>query len=205
MTVSLEEVLERSKALGFLGPGEIEPQIAHARAWLDVLDVLDQAARVLDLGSGGGLPGLVLAHDRPHLSLTLLDSQVKRCNFLAAAVVWLDRPEVQVVCGRAETLAHEPGLRASFDVVVARSFGAPAVTAECGVGFLRQGGALWVSEPPDTELASRWPSEGLLELGLEVGPTSTNGMVHLQALRASSLCSQRFPRVVGRPSKRPLF
>lgn len=202
MTVSLEEVLERSKALGFLGPGEIEPQIIHARAWLEVLE---QEVRVLDLGSGGGLPGLVLAHDRPDLALTLLDSQVKRCNFLAAAVGWLDRPEVQVVCGRAETLAHEPGLRATFDVVVARSFGAPAVTAECGVGFLRLGGTLWVSEPPDAERESRWPSTGLAELGLELGATSTTGMVHLQALRASSLCSQRFPRVVGRPSKRPLF
>ncbi len=202
MTVSLEEVLERSKALGFLGPGDIEPQITHARAWLNVLGPDD---RVLDLGSGGGLPGLVLAHDRPDLALTLLDSQVKRCNFLAAAVVWLDRSEVQVVCGRAETLAHEPGLRATFDVVVARSFGAPAVTAECGVGFLRQGGALWVSEPPDAEQDSRWPADGLLELGLELGPVSTTGMVHLQALRASSLCPQRFPRVVGRPSKRPLF
>ena len=199
--LSLTGALERSRELGFLGPGEIGPQVTHARAWLEVLR---PGVRVMDLGSGGGLPGLVLAVERQDLELTLLDSQARRCQFLSEMLVLLGRPQVAVLCGRAETLGHDPGLRASFDVVVARSFGAPPVTAECAAGFLRVGGSLWVSEPPDADPEQRWPNPGLLQLGLERG-ARVGVAVHLQELRASSLCPEPFPRGDGRPSKRPLF
>ena len=64
-----------------------------------------------------------------------------------------------------------PSLRAAFDLVVARSFGAPAVTAECAVGFLATGGHLAVSEPPEPE-ADRWPPEGLAAARVRPGARS---------------------------------
>ncbi len=98
-------------------------------------------------------------------------------------------------------MAHDPSLRGQFDLVVARSFGKPAVTAECAAGFLHVGGFLVVSEPPDVTDETRWEPEGLAELGLE----DSGQQVGCQVMRAVSLCPERFPRRVGIPAKRPLF
>lgn len=161
------------------------------------------ARRVLDLGSGGGLPGLVLAETHPDLELVLLDSAARRCRFLREAVTELDLAHrVEVVEDRAETAARRPGMRETFDVVAARSFGSPAVTAECGVGFLRLGGSLVVSEPPGA--GNRWNAEALGDLGLGPGVACDHGgfgFVRLEKVRMD----ERWPRRVGIPAKRPRF
>lgn len=196
--------LERSRSLGFLGPGPVEDHIAHARSFESQLDA---GSCVLDLGSGGGVPGLVLAVDRVDLELVLLDARTRRADFLKGAVGRLgvgDR--VTVLTGRAEELGQDPALRGRFDVVVSRSFGPPAVTAECAVGFLRApGGVLLVSEPSDAEPRARWPTEGLAELGLRRGGRWDEAVATIQALAMVERCDDRYPRGVGRPAKRPLF
>jgi 16S rRNA (guanine527-N7)-methyltransferase len=155
--------LTEARRLGFLGPGSIDAVIQHA---LGFLPPLASARRVLDLGSGGGVPGLVIAAARADVGVTLLDAAGRRTDWLRRAVSrlgWTDR--VLVVTARAEELAHEPEWRTSQDAVVARSFAAPLVTAECAAGFLRLGGVVVVSEPPDGS-GRRWPAERLTELGL---------------------------------------
>ena len=163
---------------------------------------------MLDLGSGGGLPGLVLATYRPQLELTLLEARRRACRFLREAVTALDLPRVTVVEARAEDAARRPGLRESFDAVVARSFGPPAVTAECAVGFLRPGGRLVVSEPPGDEegdgAADRWPQPGLEELGLSP-PAPGGGPGVSYVLMEKRRPDNRWPRRVGVPAKRPLW
>ena len=160
---------------------------------------------MLDLGSGGGLPGLVIATARPRLELTLLEARQRACRFLRDAVDDLDLAGVVVVEARAEEAARRPDLRGRFDAVVARSFGPPPVTAENAVGFLRPGGRLVVSEPPDeSAVAVRWPTAGLEELGF--GPPARGGgaggsYVVLEKQRADD----RWPRRVGIPAKRPLW
>jgi 16S rRNA (guanine527-N7)-methyltransferase len=160
---------------------------------------------VLDLGSGGGLPGLVLAAYRPTLRLTLLEARQRACRFLREAAGTLELDGVTVVEARAEEAARRAGLREAFDAVVARSFGPPAVTAECGVGFLREGGRLVVSEPPLEETPSpRWPPAGLEDLGLGSpvrGGGPEGSFVSLEKLRSD----ERWPRRVGVPAKRPLW
>lgn len=111
---------------------------------------------------------------------------------------------VAVVEARAEEAGRDPALRATFDLAVARAFGAPAVTAECGAPFLRVGGRLAVSEPP-APAAARWPLSGLGQLGLSAAPPIAVGTVHLQVLEQRRPCPERFPRRTGVPSKRPLF
>ncbi|MDQ3944924.1 MAG: class I SAM-dependent methyltransferase [Actinomycetota bacterium] len=168
--------------------------------------------RVLDLGSGGGVPGLVLAVTQPGLHVVLLDSGRRRCRFLRQATSDLDLDDrVEVVEERAEIAARHPDRRGASDVVVARSFGSPAVTAECAVGFLRPGGWLVVSEPPgpgvspETPAApDRWPPEALAELGLAPAMVRQAGgfrFARLEKLRADD----RWPRRVGIPAKRPRF
>lgn len=196
---ALLDALARAQRLGVLGPAPLDDHLDHSRHFLRALEGVE--GTVLDLGSGGGLPGLVIADARPDLRLVLLDAQERRVALLREAVDAMGcGARVIVLRGRAEDLGRSPEMRGHLDVVTARLFGAPGTTAECGAPFLRVGGVLLVSEPPGPVL--RWPAEGLHELGLVHDARST---AHLTALRAEAPCPDRFPRRVGIPAKRPLF
>jgi 16S rRNA (guanine527-N7)-methyltransferase len=205
----LVQVLERSRRLGFLGPGSARLHIDHALGF--AAGVSTPPHRVLDLGSGGGVPGLVLALHWARIEVVLLDSGARRCAFLRQAVEQLDLSgRVTVVRARAEEAGHRPELRARCDLVVARGFGPPPVTAECAAPFLRVGGMLVVSEPPGAggpdvvAPVDRWPGSGLALLGLEPR-SSWQCPYHYQALEQVECCPAQFPRRVGVPGKRPLF
>ena len=211
MISSLAGWLEESRRLGFLGPGPIEPHLHHALAFASVVDV--PPARALDLGAGGGLPGLVLAVERwPDTHWTFLDAQQKRTDFLERAVraLGLDR-RIEVLTGRAELVAREATHRGAYELVVARSFGPPAVAAECAAGFLTAAGALVVSEPPPSPGEVRWPTVGLAELGyapareVVIADDDADEPVHLVRLDRVALASERYPRRDGVPTKRPVF
>ena len=194
--------LERSRELGFLGPGPVDDHVEHALGFAEVVG--EEPEAVVDLGSGGGIPGLVLAGGWQATSFVLLDSNERRTAFLREAVAalgWVGR--VEVLRLRAELAGRDGGLRGRFSVVVARSFGAPPVTAECAAPLLRIGGRLVVSEPPgDVE---RWPTEGLGLVGLRMlGRFEARGagfVVHEQV----EACPDRYPRREGVPAKRPLW
>jgi 16S rRNA (guanine527-N7)-methyltransferase len=197
--VALVPILERAQRLGFLGREPVENHIAHALRYR--VPAVGQSAKAMDIGSGGGVPGLVLAVLLPHIQWTFLDAMAKRCQFLRESIVELDLSDrVEVVEGRAEELGRLPQFRLQFDVVTARSFGAPAVLAECASPFLRVGGHVVVSEPPTNE--DRWPSAGLAQLGLTRLPYEDPSVAILFHDRA---CDERFPRRTGVPAKRPIF
>jgi 16S rRNA (guanine527-N7)-methyltransferase len=197
-------VLTRARSLGFLGPGPVEPHVDRA---LDLAAAVpDPPGKALDLGSGAGVPGFPLALAWPASEWVLLDGSVKRCAFLESAASDLGLAErVQVVAMRAEDAARTD-FRGGFDLVVARSFAAPAVTAECGSPFLKTGGHLVVAEPPGGA-PDRWDPAGLARLGLEVRPDpgTAGAATSYQLLLQVSPCPERYPRRVGVPTKRPLF
>jgi 16S rRNA (guanine527-N7)-methyltransferase len=171
--------------------------VAHARGFA----VVAAPGRALDLGSGGGVPGLVLAVHWPKSSRVLHDAQSRRGAFLTDAAATLGLAErVRVVVDRAERAAHASDLRGAFDLVVARSFGPPAVTAECAVGFLRDGGDFVVSEPPDDE-PTRWPADGLAGLGFE----DRGRIGAVRRLTCIAAAGDAVPRREGAPSKHPLW
>lgn len=202
MAEPLDAVLEDARTFGFLGPGEVAAHRRHAEGFLALLEGEDLAAAV-DLGSGGGVPGLVLALALPGTRWLLLDAMAKRTAFLAEAVARLELGDrVTVRTGRAEEAGRDPDLRGAFDAVVARGFAAPAVTAECGAPLLRAGGVLVVSEPPGG--ADRWPAAPLTELGLDVDAQQA-GPPALIRLRQQHAAPARYPRRVGVPAKRPLW
>jgi 16S rRNA (guanine527-N7)-methyltransferase len=211
----LESVLAEARACGFLGPGPLGPQIRHAEGFAGVARRLagenPAKPRLLDLGSGGGLPGLVVAQLWPDASIVLLDASRRRAAFLRQAVQRLGLSgRVTVLQERAEVCGRREDFRGGFDGVVARSFGRPAVVGECAAPLLKVGGWLLVSEPPSSDTAAasedevRWPSEGLRPLGLErLGPVHET--FEYQALRQATPCPDRFPRRDGVPAKKPLF
>ena len=197
----LEEVLADSQRLGFIGPGPLGPHIDRA---LQVVPLLPTGpVSAVDLGSGGGLPGLPLALATPEVRWLLLDGSVTRVRFLTEAVERLGlAARVDTVAARAEE-AGRGDLRATFDLVVARSFGPPAVTAECAAPLLREGGRLIVAEPPGGSPA-RWDAAGLDRLGLIAVETVTEPS-SFQLLQQVRPCPDTYPRRVGVPAKRPLF
>lgn len=201
--------LEDSARLGFLGGMPMDEQIDHA---LGFAVTTEQAlgripSSVADLGTGGGLPGLVLHSCWPECQLALIDGNRRRTEFLGEVVEgWGSSALIEVVRGRAEELARNDLYRSRFEVVTARSFGPPAVTAECGAPLLVTGGILVVSEPPDGPAEGRWSTAGLAQLGLSLGfRTRLDGRFGYQVLIKSASTPDRYPRRVGIPSKRPLF
>jgi 16S rRNA (guanine527-N7)-methyltransferase len=200
----LVEILEEARDLGFLGPGPIAAQIDHAigfgAAWL--AHAPGPPRGLADLGAGGGIPGLALAAVWPDTSVVLVESMVKRAGFLARSAAALGWENVMVDERRAEVVGRDPHRRRSFDLVVARSFGPPALAAECGAPLLRPGGLLVVSEPP--EPSDRWDEAGLAGLGLVAIGRFGAGASYM-VLRQEGECPARYPRKAGIPAKRPLF
>ena len=202
----LIRALEESRARGYLGPQAIEPQIAHAQGFALCWEAIrvTPPEHLLDLGSGGGLPGLVLL-DRWRCHEVFLDSMAKRSNFLSEALAGPGAPQRgEVVIARAEQAARWPELEGKFDLVTARSFGPPAVTAECAVRFLKIGGVLIVSEPPGERPDERWSKGGLSLLGLAAQGRSRYGTAYEVLVKESST-DKEYPRPSGIPKKRPLF
>ena len=206
---ALVPVLEEARQLGFLGPGPVEGHLDHAAGYAEALEADAGAgwrpARAADLGSGAGLPGLPLALHYRDTEWTLVEVSVRRAAFLRAAVSRLGLADrVTVVEDRAEVVGRAPEFRAGFDLVVARSFGSPAVVAECAAPLLRPGGQAVVSEPPGGS-PGRWPAAGLALVGMVPGAAVQAGAAAYQVLRQEVPCPARWPRRVGMPAKRPLF
>lgn len=186
---ALLTVLERARAVGFLGPGPLRVHIDHARQY--GARMASTARRLIDLGSGGGLPGLPLLLDRPDLRGVLLDAAAKRTSFLVWATIELGLSDrVEVVTARAEEAAHRNELRGVFDAVVCRGFGPPSTTLECGAGFVAADGQILISEPPEPRA---WDNQTLAVIGLEHRSTS-QGVAEF--VRVGSI-----PHSVPRPTK----
>ena len=201
---TLHGVLSEARDLGFLGPGPVDGHVEHARGFVQAVGV-PPPTRVVDLGSGGGVPGLALALAWPDSVVALLDSNERRALFLARATGELGlTSRVVVVHARAEEVGRDPLWRARADLVVSRSFGPPPVTAECAAPLLAPGGRLVVSEPPGGD-ADRWPADALEVLGLRPVSRFEQAFSRFQVLRQEGLCPETYPRRTGIPAKRPLF
>ena len=187
----------------------VSEQIDHSLGFVFAAEsALGKAPRsVLDLGTGGGVPGLVLFSCWPDSQVVLLDVNQRRTEFLSAETAgWGSPGRVEVVRGRAEEMGRATRYREQLDLVTSRSFASPAVATECGAPFLVSGGVMVISEPPDGVGANRWPVEGLAEVGLESASTiRVDDRFGFQILRKPGRTPDRYPRRVGVPAKRPLF
>lgn len=121
-------------------------QVKHFLDSLTIVLALPQPLpvelKLIDVGSGGGFPGLPLKIIFPQIELALLESTNKKADFLRHMVQRLELERVMVVAGRAEEAAHLPAYREQFDVAVARGLAEMAVLAELTLPFCRVGGRL---------------------------------------------------------------
>lgn len=195
---SVEDVLADARRFGFLGPGAVEQHLRHAEAFAAHLDPWPGVG--VDLGCGGGVPGLVLAGLGAGRWL-LVEAMAKRASFLRRAVRQLGLRNVEVLHGRAEVVVHHHAHAA--DAVVARGFGPPATTAEAAAPFLQVGGLLVVSEPPGGQVA-RWPAAGLGKIGMALEAVAP-GPPAFARIRQVDPVPPGYPRPLGHLTKRPLW
>jgi len=226
----LLDVLAQAQAQGFLGAHV--PLIDHLANGFGFTDIItrERTATVVDLGSGGGVPALVIAAAIPTVRITLVERGTKRARFLVDAVHALElESRVEVIADDAEVAARHPRFTEQTDVVTARSFGPPAVTAEAACRFLRVGGRLIVSEPPrDADVANdeapdatcrpksidlglaadrsqRWPESRLAPTGLVPTDRVQLGGSNFQVLHRRGSIESQLPRRSATTRKRPLF
>ncbi|HEX7603249.1 MAG TPA: 16S rRNA (guanine(527)-N(7))-methyltransferase RsmG [Polyangiaceae bacterium] len=146
-----------------------EPTEAWSRHVLDALTLaplladLPAGARLLDVGSGGGVPGIPLAIARPDLHVTLLDATEKKVAFLRAVVAELGLANVDTVCGRAEDV----DLGATFDVVVARGVAKLPALLGWTAPFAKRGGRLLLIKGERAEIELKEASKRLRQLRCE--------------------------------------
>ena len=157
LIATLAEIQRR----GAIGDVSLAAAVEHAEQFVVALSAT--TGRLADLGSGGGLPGLVIAVRRRDLAITLVERRRSRADLLQRAVLALRLDHVGVFSGDVRELANaHPN---SFDAVTARSFAAPDVSARWAGNLLVAGGLLVVSEPPQPSV-DRWPGPMLAAAGL---------------------------------------
>ncbi len=146
---------------------------------------------VVDVGSGGGSPGVPLAAALPERSFTLLEAERRKCEFLERAAS--DLPNVSVVWGRAEEQATD-----TFGVALAKALAKPPTAVELCLPLVRPGGAaiVWLGETADRAAVAK--AADILGGRLEA---DEDGLVVLRKLRPTS---EGFPRRAGMAKKRPL-
>jgi 16S rRNA (guanine527-N7)-methyltransferase len=147
------DALGEAQRIGMLGDAPLEQVVDRSLAFVRALPL--EARTVIDLGSGGGDPGLVIAVAEPDLLVTLVDRRQKRTDLLSRLVGRLGvQDRVEVVTSDVVELGQRlPGR--FWDAATSRSFGPPEYTASHASALLQPGGVLLVSEPPASD-GSRW-------------------------------------------------
>ena len=199
-----------------------EPAQAWGRHILDSLSLmgvladLPDGARAIDVGTGGGLPGIPLAICMPHLRFTLLEATGKKIEFLRAVTEWLGLKNVTIVQGRAESISHDRGERGpagaarsgghreQYDAVLARAVGRIAMLAELTVPLAKVGGLVVFIKgaKAQEELEEAKESLHLLKaVHTQSIPTPTGTIVLLDKQSATP---RTYPRADGEPARSPL-
>jgi 16S rRNA (guanine527-N7)-methyltransferase len=166
--------------------------------------------RALDIGTGGGFPGLPLAIARPDAEVTLLDSTRKKITFLQQLAEELGLTNVRTLAERAETAGLARHYRSKFDLAMTRAVGPVTVCAEYAVPFLKIGGRAilyrgqW-EEHEEADLLAAAEELGARVVAIERTLTPlTQAVRHRVILEKLTHTAADYPREVGIPTQRPL-
>jgi 16S rRNA (guanine527-N7)-methyltransferase len=174
---------------------------------LVLLDHLGPARRLVDVGSGGGLPGLALKIARPELEVTLVEADQAKAAFLVQAAARLALEGVEVVARRAEEVGQDARYREGFDVAVARAVAPMPVLAELCLPLVRVGGRLLAQKTEREDIGSASRAIDILGGSLDAmkpapsGSRSAGIVVVVSKLRPTP---DAYPRRPGVPTRKPL-
>jgi 16S rRNA (guanine527-N7)-methyltransferase len=190
---------------------EVRHVLDSLTAAVPVIDRLraGEPLRLVDVGSGGGMPGLPLKIAFPSLRLTLVESVNKKADFLRQTIAGLQLTDVEVVAERAEIAARDPSHRDTYDLATARALGSLPVVIELCAPFLAQGGLLVAqrSGDLDADLLHAAPAFKALRLWartpiyLDIPSLPGHGLLVGEKYAPTP---DAYPRRPGLPRKRPL-
>ena len=186
-------------------------------AGLSVLDALAQKTgnplRILDIGSGAGFPGLVLAIIRPAWQVVSLEATEKKVNFQKMVARQLELKNTTILNGRAEKIAHHAQFRQTFDAVTARALAAMPVLAELSLGFVKIGGVALYWKGPSVKEELQTAQAAIKQMGAEIEKTLSYTLqtdeaepanLSLVVCRKIKATPTQYPRVFGIIKKKPL-
>jgi 16S rRNA (guanine527-N7)-methyltransferase len=211
---ALREANQRMNLTRIVDPAEIETRhfLDSLTAAVPLLDKLrgTQPIRLVDVGSGGGMPGLPLKIAFPRVQVTLIEATRKKADFLREVTEQLRLQDVQVLAERAETAGRDPTHRDAYDWATARALGPLPVVIELCAPFLAPGGLLVAQRGGDldAEQNAAIPAFKALKLWTRVPvPIQLDGLAGRRGLIVAekyTATPEAYPRRPGMPRKRPL-
>jgi len=184
--------------------------------FLDSILLLDKdnwnsSKKIIDIGTGGGFPGLPLKIVNDNFKVTLLDSLRKRIDFLQEVVNNLNLSDVDLIHGRAEDFGRDNQYREQYDICVSRAVAPLNVLSEYCMPFVKVGGyfAAYKSENISEEIESS--KSAVEKLGGEIAEIKEISLPHTDIVRKIVIIkklketSKIYPRKAGKPSKDPLI
>jgi 16S rRNA (guanine527-N7)-methyltransferase len=193
--------------------GYDEVQVGHFLDSLTVLPVLPaagQTPRVIDVGTGAGLPGLPLKIVRPEIRLTLLEATGKKASFLQHLIVVLGLDGIDIINNRAEAAAHLTNCRERFDAALSRAVAPLAALAELALPFCAVGGVLIAQKKGDIDVELAGASRAIEVLGGRLREVRVVDIKELGDRRCLVIIEKigptpgGYPRRPGIPAKRPI-
>ncbi|MCL5257590.1 MAG: 16S rRNA (guanine(527)-N(7))-methyltransferase RsmG [Chloroflexi bacterium] len=213
-----EELVRWNKRVNLTSiTGYEEVQIKH---FLDSLSIAtsellskgawERETQVIDIGAGGGLPGLPLKIAFPNIRLTLIDSVGKKTKFLETVVSDLGLSGVHVLTGRAEQLGHDAIYREQFDLAVSRAVSKLSTLLEYCLPLVRVGGAFIAPKKGDISGELAAAQRAMTSLGGCLWSVKTIRLPgdtenrYLVAVKKQHPTPEIYPRRTGIPAKRPI-
>ena len=171
--------------------------------------LIPDGAKVADVGSGAGFPGVPLKIGKRDIKLTAIDSLLKRLNFLEEVKNKLSLDNFDTVHLRAEEAGQNKDLRESFDVVTARAVANLSVLSEWCLPLVKVGGSFIALKGPSPDDEIEEAKEAVLVLGgeiAEVFPVNLPGNIDhsIVLIKKISQTPSKYPRKPGKASKQPI-
>lgn len=210
----MERILEWNKMVNITSI--TDPEQFVEKHYLDSLlsvtcSEFKRAKRVIDIGTGGGFPGIPLALAAPDKEFLLIDSLNKRIKIINEICAEIGISNVTAIHGRAEELAKNKQYREQFDLCVSRAVANLATLAEYCIPFICKGGWFLAYKGPDTEKELAEAEKALKILGGHIqreekasldGFTLQHKIIFIEKTRKTPT---KYPRKAGTPSKEPLI
>ncbi len=201
----------RANLTAIKDPDEVESRLFLESLWCAAALPSTDGARLIDVGSGGGFPGLPLAIAFPQLDVTLVEATGKKVDFLEHVIARLELPNARAIHGRAEDIARDPEHREAYDAATARALAPIPALVELCLPFIQAGGVLIAPKGADAEQEIDAASNALSMLGGEVADTilpasdsSISADHRLVVIRKVAPTPETYPRRAGVPTRRPL-